>query len=597
MATLEPTEASDTPIGDPPAGVSPLLSPIIFSPAPSPSQTINSTLLYPESTPDGFETAPGFPEVYPIPVAPFLPPSSPAPLQLLQELSQELEAGVETGLLEGEAELDGLHHQIRREEHQSLIALISGLTHQTPHLSSLYFDSGHALAGARGVDGDGHYYQDFLLLHTYLVRPLPGGPAHGYDEFQGSAYVWFYPHPVQDAPQSHGPPPSGPAPSQNLSGNLDPAASSPLVDGVPSPSQDHPASPVQIVVQESLSEGPPHSSLLLQPNTPHPEPELLATGPICGASQVELTPPSNLPSAHPPDASDMPGIETGSCFYQPSSVSGEPISIPGFYNLTIHCTPTGWIAEITYSGEVHQSDSQTTIGTLVSTPEAVEVEEGEEGMEEIDVQTFLLLSDAIGYASATHHPPPFEAISYPDYPDPPPMPVTPYSHYNSIEHQLYHDIFGSGETELSTSEFRHLLVDTEDLECQIDQQVYGAYKHVDQKVKPVPGVYPEDAHVHCHFPSDPLRSLIPLSSHPPAFTPTKKLTKEQLDAMKINAKGFLWPEEEKLFCHIMKLNEAALAFDESERGNFCSDYFTPYIKPVLPHEPWEYCNIPIPPGI
>ncbi|KIK15868.1 hypothetical protein PISMIDRAFT_114426, partial [Pisolithus microcarpus 441] len=56
-------------------------------------------------------------------------------------------------------------------------------------------------------------------------------------------------------------------------------------------------------------------------------------------------------------------------------------------------------------------------------------------------------------------------------------------------------------------------------------------------------------------------------------------------------------QEEKLFCHIMKLNKHALAFDEAEQGNFRSDYFTPYIIPVLPHEPWEYHNILIPPGI
>ncbi|KIK10409.1 hypothetical protein PISMIDRAFT_124416, partial [Pisolithus microcarpus 441] len=48
---------------------------------------------------------------------------------------------------------------------------------------------------------------------------------------------------------------------------------------------------------------------------------------------------------------------------------------------------------------------------------------------------------------------------------------------------------------------------------------------------------------------------------------------------------------------IMKLNEHMLAFDKSEQGNFRSDYFTPYIIPVLPHKPWEYCNIPIPPSI
>ena len=67
--------------------------------------------------------------------------------------------------------------------------------------------------------------------------------------------------------------------------------------------------------------------------------------------------------------------------------------------------------------------------------------------------------------------------------------------------------------------------------------------------------------------------------------------------MNINSKGYLWPEEEKLFQHILRLNEKALAFEEGQRGTFREDYFTPYIIPVIPHEPWEFANIPIPPGI
>ena len=113
----------------------------------------------------------------------------------------------------------------------------------------------------------------------------------------------------------------------------------------------------------------------------------------------------------------------------------------------------------------------------------------------------------------------------------------------------------------------------------------------------MPGRYPEDAQVIRRFPEDPLATLLPLTPRPPDFIPTKKLTAERLEFMHINADGFLWPEEEKLFAHILKLNEAALAFDESERGNFREDYFSPYIIPILPHEPWEYRNIPIPPGI
>lgn len=127
--------------------------------------------------------------------------------------------------------------------------------------------------------------------------------------------------------------------------------------------------------------------------------------------------------------------------------------------------------------------------------------------------------------------------------------------------------------------------------------VYGAYKRVDRRVKPVPGVFLEDARVERRIPEDPLLSLPPLTPHPPDFVPGERLTKERLEEMNINPDGFLWPEEEKLFQHILLLNEKTLAFKESHRGTFREDYFTPYIIPVVPHEPWEFVNIPIPPGI
>ncbi len=40
----------------------------------------------------------------------------------------------------------------------------------------------------------------------------------------------------------------------------------------------------------------------------------------------------------------------------------------------------------------------------------------------------------------------------------------------------------------------------------------GTYKHVDRKIKPVPGVFPEDARVTRQFPKDPLASLPVLST-------------------------------------------------------------------------------------
>jgi hypothetical protein len=38
-------------------------------------------------------------------------------------------------------------------------------------------------------------------------------------------------------------------------------------------------------------------------------------------------------------------------------------------------------------------------------------------------------------------------------------------------------------------------------------------------------------------------------------------------------------------------------FEDSERGTFHDDYFSPYKIATVPHVPWEYKNIPIPPGI
>jgi hypothetical protein len=47
----------------------------------------------------------------------------------------------------------------------------------------------------------------------------------------------------------------------------------------------------------------------------------------------------------------------------------------------------------------------------------------------------------------------------------------------------------------------------------------------------------------------------------------------------------------------MWLHQDALAFEDTDRGTLKESYFSPYIIPTVPHIPWEYKNIPIPPGI
>jgi hypothetical protein len=114
------------------------------------------------------------------------------------------------------------------------------------------------------------------------------------------------------------------------------------------------------------------------------------------------------------------------------------------------------------------------------------------------------------------------------------------------------------------------------------------YKHVDKKVKPMSSSFPEDCYIHQIIPEDPLLTLPILSPKPPEFTPTKKISAERLKILKINETGYLLPEEEKLFKHIMILNEEAIAFEDVERGTFKESYFSPYIIPTIPHVPWEH---------
>ncbi|KIJ12510.1 hypothetical protein PAXINDRAFT_82849 [Paxillus involutus ATCC 200175] len=126
---------------------------------------------------------------------------------------------------------------------------------------------------------------------------------------------------------------------------------------------------------------------------------------------------------------------------------------------------------------------------------------------------------------------------------------------------------------------------------------FKVYKPVDYKVKSVPGIFPQETAVVCQFPCGPLESLPPLTLHPSSFISSKKVTKHHIDEIQVNKQGFLWPEEEKLFQHILLLNEESLAFEDVDRGTFKESYFSLYIIPTVPHIPWQYKNILIPPGL
>jgi hypothetical protein len=159
------------------------------------------------------------------------------------------------------------------------------------------------------------------------------------------------------------------------------------------------------------------------------------------------------------------------------------------------------------------------------------------------------------------------------------------------------DLSFAGENDEFNPEEDIILVPADFDQPETYGNTFTAYKSVDKKIKPVSGTFPEAARVHRHFPHNPLDGMPQLPTNPQKFVPNSHMTEERMKILNINSTGFLWPEEEKLFQQVMILNQGALAFEEVDRGTFSESYFSPYIIPTVPHTPWEYRNIPIPPGI
>jgi transposase InsO family protein len=123
------------------------------------------------------------------------------------------------------------------------------------------------------------------------------------------------------------------------------------------------------------------------------------------------------------------------------------------------------------------------------------------------------------------------------------------------------------------------------------------YKKVEHKVRPVPTTTPEHAKIIRRMVGDPLVTLNPLSPHPKPFQPTERLTETRWKELAIGSDGFLWLEEINLAAEVLALNNAALAWEDSERGQFRSDMFPDVKIATVEHVPWAERAIPIPPGI
>jgi len=130
-----------------------------------------------------------------------------------------------------------------------------------------------------------------------------------------------------------------------------------------------------------------------------------------------------------------------------------------------------------------------------------------------------------------------------------------------------------------------------------DQVLSFAYKKVAYWVKPISTTLPEDFWIiHCIL-SNPLKTLSLFPFHPPDFTPGLQYTLEYKLAINVNWDQFLWPEEEKLAHHLIKLQEFTFVWTEDEKGKFSLDYFDLVVIPTVEHIPWSLKNILILPGI
>jgi hypothetical protein len=122
------------------------------------------------------------------------------------------------------------------------------------------------------------------------------------------------------------------------------------------------------------------------------------------------------------------------------------------------------------------------------------------------------------------------------------------------------------------------------------------YRQAEDRIQPIATQLPEGFRIVRNITGDPLEDIPVLPTHP-NFIPGLRYTQEWHDKLQLNPDRFLWPEEEKLAHHLVREQEDSLSWIEEEKGEFRQDFFPPVCIPTVPHTPWVYKNIPIPPGL
>jgi hypothetical protein len=123
------------------------------------------------------------------------------------------------------------------------------------------------------------------------------------------------------------------------------------------------------------------------------------------------------------------------------------------------------------------------------------------------------------------------------------------------------------------------------------------YRKAKDRIQLIVTQLPEEFRIICNITGDPLKDIPVLPTHPPNFVPGLRYTQEWHDKLQLNPDRFLWPEEEKLVHHLVREQEDGPSWVKEEKGEFKQDFFPQVHIPTIPHTPWVYKNISIPPGL
>jgi hypothetical protein len=124
------------------------------------------------------------------------------------------------------------------------------------------------------------------------------------------------------------------------------------------------------------------------------------------------------------------------------------------------------------------------------------------------------------------------------------------------------------------------------------------YKPVTKKGKPIGATLPEEFCIVRNVQGDPLADLHMLSPFPIDFSPTGRYDQASFDIIEKNhLHRFLTAKEQRFMHHFMMIHQDGFAWNETQKGSFCKDFFPPVRMPITEHVPWVLQNIPIPPGI